>query len=463
VPSISAIVRHCDRGGERAREMSARACFAVEPASQPNQINFVQPAASRRFFQVAGPILLQAFLWVLIAVTFAALLVLTGSQTWNSSLHFSAVNWLPWAVLAPLVFWFSRQFPLERGHLLTSVPAHLVACVICTSLTLWLATNYSPFYRPRESRPREGIVTIEREGIDPGRDNRRRQPPPGEDSRRNRSDHPERAGRPPFQHRGIFDGWNGPFAGWLLLRSNFAAVVYFIIVIAAHAAGFYRRAQERERQALALTAGLNRAKLDALRLQLQPHFLFNTLNAISTLVHRDATAADELIGDLSELLRLSLQNTAHEVPLRREIELLDCYLAIEQTRLGLRLRIVREIDPAVLSALVPTFLLQPLVENAIRHGIEPRLAAGTVRIRAQGVAGTVNLSVSDDGVGLNPVDGAADHRGIGLANTEARLRALHGNAAKLAIAAAPGGGVTVSVTLPFTTVPQIEPAATESK
>ena len=238
----------------------------------------------------------------------------------------------------------------------------------------------------------------------------------------------------------------GPFA----LRGNFGFAIYLIVMSAAHALGYYRRAKERDVQAVELVANLNRAKLDALRLQLQPHFLFNTLNAISTLVHRDVDAADNLIGDLSELLRLSLLTTDHEVPLARELELLDRYLAIEQMRLGDRLSIVRRIDPTATGTLVPTFVLQPLAENAIRHGLEPRNAPGTLTLAARISGATIYLSVTDDGIGL-AADRLTARRGIGLANTEARLQALHGTAAKLELIAPPEGGVRVEVTLPLRT------------
>jgi len=237
----------------------------------------------------------------------------------------------------------------------------------------------------------------------------------------------------------------------LSLRGNFGLALYLIVMSGAHALAYYRRVQERDRQALALTASLTQARLDALRLQLQPHFLFNTLNAISTLVHRDAHAADELISDLSDLLRASLENTDHEVPLVREIELLDRYLAIEQTRLGARLRIVREIDPAAAAALVPTFLLQPLAENAIRHGLEPRLAPGTLTISARREGANLRLAVTDDGVGLGAAAAGTARHGIGLANSEERLRTLHQGRAHLALLSPPAGGVRVEVVLPFIT------------
>ena len=447
---------------------------------------------------------LQAALWAALSFAFAALLVLAGPFEWNAALGVAAVNWLPWAALTPGIFWLSRKFPLERGRLLHSVPAHLVAGVACTALSLWVSASVFPFPLARPGGgPPPGFREFGRGGPDAGASSRRFGEPPGKPpgepgsgdrptSREEFGGGPRRGGPDgrfgrggpgggfgrgpggpgglggpggkfpsggpdasggPFAHdgfRGRAFSYFGPFAQ----RGNFGLAIYLIVLSAAHALGYYRRAKERDLQAVELTAGLNRAKLDALRLQLQPHFLFNTLNAISTLVHRDAKAADELIGDLSDLLRLSLLTTDNEVPLARELELLDRYLAIEQTRLGERLRIVREIEPAAVTALVPTFVLQPLAENAIRHGLEPRSAPGTITISARATAQSVILTVADDGVGLAS-DQAASRRGIGLANTEARLQALHGAAAKLELHTPPEGGLRVEITLPFRATPAL--------
>jgi two-component sensor histidine kinase len=461
---------------------------------------------------------LQAALWLVLALAFAALLVLAGSIPWEDAFAVSALNWLPWAVLAPGVFWLSLRCPLLPGCLLRSVPAHLAACFACIVVKLGLALQAGPMPlgsplpgdRPdfRKGPPPGGSFR----GPGPGGENfKRRGPPnrdnagalddgprptggdggevpPGEGPRRRFFPPPDDAGgpgRPPdapdwrnvakdwprkpapgefgrgggprgfgLDGRGRGPGPGGRFFppfGSLLLRFNFDLAVYLIVAAAAHALAFYRRVQERDRQALELTAGLNRAKLDALRLQLQPHFLFNSLNAISTLVHRDAHAADNLITDLSDLLRLSLQTTDHEVPLAREIELLDRYLAIEQTRLGERLTVKREIDATATGALVPTFVLQPLAENSIRHGLEPRSAPGTITISARREGDSLYLAVADDGVGLAP-DQQSSRRGIGLANTEARLQALHGAAAKLELHTPPEGGLRVEITMPFKTV-----------
>lgn len=418
---------------------------------------------------------LQALVWIVVALAFAALTEVAGWTPRREAMIYSATHWLPWIVLAPLVIWLSRRFPFERGRLLHSVPAHLVACAFCCVVLFWVSAYFAPSPRGRmqfrelsalkerrESAARStgepGAAggarpagdTVWKTAVRTGSEPRKGPPPPMRTS-----------GRMPGADR-IFGRFLSPFSS-LALRANVSAAVYLIIACLAHAFAYYRRAQERQNEAMALAAGLNRAKLDALRSQLQPHFLFNTLNAISTLVHRDANAADEMIGDLSELLRLSLQTAEHEVPLSRELELLDRYLAIEQTRLGERLRVVREIDPQALAALVPTFVLQPLVENAIRHGIEPRLAAGTLRLRAQVEDEILRLIVSDDGVGLQANGVRAARRGIGLANTEQRLRVLHGEAARLELFSPEGGGVQVQLTLPRRTTPaSIEPAGGEA-
>ena len=449
---------------------------------------------------------LQAALWATLSFAFAALLVLVGSFEWSAALGIAAVNWLPWAALTPFIFWLARKFPLERGRLLQSVPVHLVAGLVCTLLCLWISTSIFPMRGPGGGL--QGPRDFGRGGPGGSPDLRRFNGPPGESwtelsdaerakrreeffNRRRSSPPDERFGRgfggpdsgfprggrggpdgfpgslpgspgqsdPSFLNelRRDFFGAFGPFA----LRGNFGLAIYLIVLSSAHALGYYRRAKERDVQAVELTANLTRAKLDALRLQLQPHFLFNTLHAISTLVHRDANQADELIGDLSDLLRLSLLTTDHEVPLARELDLLDRYLAIEQTRLGDRLRVVREIEPAALAALVPTFVLQPLAENAIRHGLEPRSAPGTITISARATAQSIFLSVADDGVGLANTDKLTARRGIGLANTEARLQALHGPAAKLELVTPPEGGLRVEITLPFKTVSQPKEASQE--
>jgi LytS/YehU family sensor histidine kinase len=184
-----------------------------------------------------------------------------------------------------------------------------------------------------------------------------------------------------------------------------------------------------------------------LRAQLQPHFLFNTLNAVSELVHEDPEKADRMIGLLSDFLRATLDAGHHQqVPLDEEIALADRYLAIQRIRFGDRLRVETEIDRACGAALVPYLCLQPLVENAVRHGLGRRASGGTVRISAVADDARVAIRVEDDGVGMP----AAATDGIGLANSRARLSSLYGRAATFSIGPRPGGGTVATIALPLT-------------
>jgi LytS/YehU family sensor histidine kinase len=209
-----------------------------------------------------------------------------------------------------------------------------------------------------------------------------------------------------------------------------------------------------------LDGELRAAELENLKAQLQPHFLFNTLQAISTLIHRDPPAADRMLTDLSDLLRVSLRHTAaQEVPLRDELGFLTRYLDIMRVRFGDRLTIEVGVDPGLLDAMVPSLVLQPLAENAIRHGMEDRSDAGRVEIRARREADTLILEVLDDGPGLRSGVSPGDGDGIGLANTRDRLARLYGSAYSVATRPArePEAGTTgkqgliVQVTIPFRT------------
>jgi len=231
------------------------------------------------------------------------------------------------------------------------------------------------------------------------------------------------------------------------MRARFNIPIYWVIVSLAHALRYYRHSRERERNAHELEGRLTAAKLEALRMQLHPHFLFNMLNAISTLVHRDPNAADEMIANLSELLRATLDTTEQEIPLRAEFEFLDRYLEIQRARFGERLQVEKRVDPALLNALVPTLILQPVVENAIRHGLEPRTGQGRLSLEATGEGGRLELVVRDNGAGLEGE--AAPTRGIGIANTRARLLELYGNKASLTLANVPAGGCEVRIVLPY--------------
>ena len=233
--------------------------------------------------------------------------------------------------------------------------------------------------------------------------------------------------------------------------SNIVAVLFDFwgVIGVAHAIEFYRRALDRERTALQLRAQLSRAQLDALQSQLHPHFLFNTLHAASTLMHRDVEGADAMLTQLADLLRATLRRPGtHEIPLHEEMALLDRYLAIMRTRFRDRLTVESDVAQGAADALVPLFLLQPLVENALEHGIERRPGAGRLELCAERVGTWLRISVADDGPGFSGNTPRDD--GVGLANTRARLEELYGDDQCLTIEpSSPAGGTRVIIELPF--------------
>lgn len=220
----------------------------------------------------------------------------------------------------------------------------------------------------------------------------------------------------------------------------------WMIVGVAHALVYAERAQHRERQAMELESRLAQARLEALSAQLNPHFLFNALNSIAEMVHRDAEAADRMLVDLGALLRHSLGASDHqEVALRDELVALDHYLGIEKMRLGERLRVHWGIDSGSLDARVPHLVLQPLVENAIHHAVAARTTPGEVSVSAERTRDRLILEVRDDGGPQRASRGS----GIGLRNTRARLACLYGADHLLEIVALVTGGTLVRLDLPY--------------
>ena len=382
-------------------------------------------------------------LWFLLVLVFAGQLILTNNLAWQDALTLSLRDWFPWALLAPVVAWLSFKFPIERGQWALSVPVHIAACTLAVVLCDFLAR---PATVPLGPPPGAGFGRLDDQGPwksrppfanqGPGTENLR--PAVGHDVRSAGAGHPLPGPRGEIRRRVYMEG--------LVMRAKFNLPIYWIIVSIVHALTWHRRSQEGERSALQLEARLADARLDALRMQLHPHFLFNTLNAISTLVHRDANAADEMIGNLSELLRATLDTTAQEIPLRRELHFLDRYLEIQQVRFGDRLQVEKEIDAAALDVNVPTLVLQPLVENAIRHGIEPRTGQGRLHITATREGRILHLSVRDNGTGSKPASESKD--GIGIANTRSRLQQLYGEEARLTLTTAADGGFIACIDLP---------------
>jgi two-component system, LytTR family, sensor kinase len=232
---------------------------------------------------------------------------------------------------------------------------------------------------------------------------------------------------------------------------------YWIVVGVGHALDYYGRYHDRALRTSQLEAQLATAQLQALRMQLQPHFLFNTLHVISELVHEDPHAADRMITRLGDLLRLSVDAVGtQEVTLRQELEFLEAYLEIEKTRFGDRLTVDLRVDPVALDAKVPNLVLQPLVENAIRHGLARRAAAGRIEVSAARSDGELQLVVRDNGAGLPP--NRPVQRGVGLRNTGARLRRMYGADQYFDVRDDEAGGVVATVVIPF----HVHPDAVEA-
>jgi signal transduction histidine kinase len=249
-----------------------------------------------------------------------------------------------------------------------------------------------------------------------------------------------------------------PYTFWQFLERVFVAklnlyvLLYWVLLGADHALVYYRQYHERNLEAARLQTRLAEARLQVLKMQLDPHFLFNTLNAISALMHQDVELADRMIARLGDLLRLTLENAGtQEVPLSQELEFIEPYLEIQQARFGNRLSVRLDIDPPTRAARVPNLILQPLVENAIRHGIAPRPEGGWVEVRSRRQDGVLCLEVRDDGPGLPGVEQGGCKEGVGLTNTRARLRQLYGSGHRLEMCNGSSNGLVVTLTIPFRT------------
>jgi Histidine kinase len=341
--------------------------------------------------------------WGMVAFVLGAKLTMDTGGPWAMTVRPGIRDWLPWAILTPIIFRFVRRFPIDRQGWKVTIPLHLFCCAAVIALSQWWQDFSDPSFRPA--------------------------PLPKPSAQRTNA----AANEELPAHR-------GPSAAWVDLfhQVTFGLPIYLMIVSGAHAVLFFRRDQQR-------AASLAQARLEVLKGQLQPHFLFNTLNVIAELVHEDPEKADAMITALSEMLRMTLDSASEQlVPLEREAGFVERYFAIMQTRLGERLQYECDIKPQARGALIPPFLLQPLVENAILHGIDPIPAGGVVTIQAWIEGDKLHVSVSDNGVGI---EAPLVREGIGLANTRARLRELFGDAAQVTLTN--GRGVTVDVTMPF--------------
>jgi two-component system, LytTR family, sensor kinase len=315
----------------------------------------------------------------------------------------NAGYWYAWALISPLVLIVARKFPLERGVWLRSLPVHLVAVLILTVVHIgmfeWIHMSLSHLFWTGPTKPMS---------------------------------------------------WWDQVMKTFVQNFDYEMMAYWAIVGAHYAVTYYREAQDRALKTSQLDTQLAEAQLQALQRQLHPHFLFNTLNAISALMHRDVEAADQMLSRLSDLLRMALDQRGHqEITLKDELEFLQKYLEIEQARFGDRLTVEFSIDPETLDAQVPNLILQPLVENSIRHAVAVRIEPGHIAVRARRAGDMLELAVRDNGPGMPPGRLAGSQSGVGLANTRLRLERLYGASQRLTFTEPPGGGLVVGVSLPF--------------
>ena len=315
--------------------------------------------------------------------------------SWAQALRPGVLEAVIWVFSTFGIFWLARRFPLERGRVSLGVAVHLVGAVAM-------------------SLARTGIWVL-------------------------LGEHVSWVGERTFKVQ-----------FWVTSTQNFS--IYALLVGIAHLGLYSQRFREREQAAERLERGLAEARLQALKMQLQPHFLFNTLNAISALIPDDAKPARRMLARLGDLLRVTLEHEeTQEVTLREEIAFLEPYLEIEQARLEDRLTVVMKISPDTLDARVPHLILQPLVENAIRHGIAARIEPGRVEISATRAPndGLLHLEVRDDGRGVDRDHEVRARRGVGLTNIRSRLEQLYNGEHRFELENHAEGGVLVRVTLPF--------------
>jgi signal transduction histidine kinase len=348
---------------------------------------------------------LYIIIWTAVGLFFASYSSLWGRFiykspiTWDYALKTNLSFYYIWACIAPLVLWLGKRYRFERGTRTISLLVHVPTSLILSTFQLVIAEIVVQSFSPEPLHLFEAFRAIQLTFV-------------------------------VYYHINV--------------------LTYWAILGVGYGRQYYRKFRDREIRAAQLEAQLTQAQLRALKMQLHPHFLFNTFNTISSLMHRNVDAADGVLARLGDLLRYSLHNVGvQEVTLREELDFLQRYLEIEQTRFEDRLRVKMSVDPEVLDCMVPNFILQPLVENAVRYAVAPRASGGSVEITAKEVLGQLRLSVIDDGPGLPPGYDVAANEGIGLRTCRERLQQLYGDEQRLKLSNRSPGGLEVSIIMPI--------------
>ncbi|HVF48500.1 MAG TPA: histidine kinase [Pyrinomonadaceae bacterium] len=349
---------------------------------------------------------LIALVWMLAALIFSSQLYFFQLPTkdpisWLEAARSQFISPTLWALATPLALWLAGRFPIEQQHWRRRVPLHVLFGLLFAVVIVGIAQIIYYFIFAWGQRPYNPMGTL----------------------------------------RTIIYNLSGDFG------------FYALIILLSHVFDYYRRYREGQLTAAQLQTQLAQAQLQALKMQLHPHFLFNTLHSISALLYKDTDAADKMIARLGDFLRLTLENAGtQEVTLQQELEFLKCYLEIERIRFQDRLVTRLDIDPATLDTPVPNLILQPIVENAIRHGIAPRSTMGRLDILAERIGGMLRIEIKDNGPGLPTYPNGIRQfkEGLGLANTRARLEQLYGTEHRFELANDPVGGLVVTLEIPYT-------------
>lgn len=348
--------------------------------------------------------LLFLLFWSVLGFAFAGQLYLSsyffgGQISWREALHWSLADWYVWALLSVPIWWLASRVPFQREVWQKAFVVHLAGSIFAALIYMLLRAWIGQLQGWWEGNP-----------VD-------------------------------FQ---------SAFLALLFKTVPFNLMIYWILVAVCQAVQFYRRLQWRTLRAADLEKRLTHARLLALQMQLNPHFLFNTLHAISSLMHKNVEAAERMVILLSELLRHALDKTEKSiVTLEDELELLDRYLEIEQIRFGNRLRVEHNIPPDAMPAKVPNLLLQPLVENAIQYAVEPVSRPATIQLNAAISKDSLEFWVIDDGPGMPSEQDLVE--GIGLSNIRGRLQQLYGKNHEFRPQNRSGGGFQVYIRIPVRT------------
>lgn len=345
-------------------------------------------------------------IWTFIGIVFTLQMYFTSYRSerpvpLGDSLYLQIVWAYLWALATPLVLWAANKLPLERNNWIRNSLIHIPISIILSGIVTAIGHIMVWLYL---SVPLGRTFSFERMGR------------------------------------------------FVLANFSEGIGIYMLIALTSYAFNYYRRYREGQVRTLQLEAQLSKAQLEALKMQLHPHFLFNTLHSISALLTQDTEAARTMITRLGDFLRLTLENSgSEEVTLQQEMEFLTCYLAIERIRFQDRLLTRIDVDDDALDAKVPNLILQPIVENAIRHGIAPRSTPGLIEIEAKHLNGLVRIQVRDNGPGLSEhrISENLFNRGLGLANTGQRLERLYGSRHLFDLRNNPNGGFVVTMEIPF--------------